>query len=116
MNCKDIIKEYLKKHGFEGLHSKECICGLEDLMPISYCSELLTDCEPGYKVPCDPIMCACDGDCDFHISTEKPKEKERSCENCDNQRAASWENRCLGCCDGEKRNNWEPKKENKCIE
>jgi hypothetical protein len=60
MNVKEIIVDYLKKNGFEGLYNAdgECGCLLEDLMP---CGEGGDYCEPGYKRPCD-----C-GDHDFHV-------------------------------------------------
>ena len=74
MNVKEIVLEYLKKHNFEGLVGNECCCEVKDLMP---CDGLMTgasqtDCEPGYKCDCNPETCTVDGDCPFHISTEKP--------------------------------------------
>jgi hypothetical protein len=54
MNCKDIIKEYLIKNGYDGLYNEnECGCFLKDLMP---CGEAFSSCIPGYKCLCpDPF-------------------------------------------------------------
>ncbi len=48
MTCHDIVKEYLKVNGYDGLANPglECGCGLEDFRP---CCEFGMDCEPGYK-------------------------------------------------------------------
>lgn len=60
MNIREIVDDYLLKNGFDGLFNPECDCGCarDDLMP---CSDCTTECEPGYRRPCD-----C-GDHDFHI-------------------------------------------------
>ena len=51
MNIREIVSEWLKEHGYDGLYSQdECACALSDLMP---CGEVFPeDCEPGYKVDC----------------------------------------------------------------
>lgn len=48
MKCKDIIKNWLRENGYDGLcHPEyECGCGLDDFMP---CCEDLGECEPAYK-------------------------------------------------------------------
>jgi hypothetical protein len=53
MDIKEIIKEYLEQHGYEGLCCPETGCGCEinDLFPfangiVNYCSSL--ECIPGY--------------------------------------------------------------------
>ena len=68
MKVIDIVANYLRDNGFDGLVSRdgECGCGIEDLHP---CEEEFADCEPGYKVPC-----TCGEGCKFHIATKKPKE------------------------------------------
>jgi len=50
-NCKnvlDIITNYLKENGYDGLYyGQECGCELDDLCP---CEEVDLNCQPGYKV------------------------------------------------------------------
>lgn len=62
----DIIRDYLKAHGFDGLWCCEgdpCGCALEDLAP---CGEMSEECRTGYLKPCD-----CGGGCSFHIGRDK---------------------------------------------
>ena len=67
---RQIVVEYLKEHGFDGLQDSQCECGCEtnDLMP---CYGLLDNsnnvpgCEAGYRTACD-----C-GDHDWHMSSPK---------------------------------------------
>jgi hypothetical protein len=61
----NIVTEYLKANGFDGLWSEygECGCSIADLMECE--SEGIDACLPGYKVPCKGGVC--DGDCEFHI-------------------------------------------------
>jgi len=47
MNCLEIIKAYLKEHGFDGLYDGECGCEISDLAP---CGVDFSQCKPGYKV------------------------------------------------------------------
>ncbi len=65
MDIKSIVEEYLRKNKFDGLFSNhfDCGCEISDLMP---CNDLIPDCEPGYKVPCNDDG-SCDGLCDWHI-------------------------------------------------
>ncbi len=51
MNCAEIVKEYLKKNGYDGLCNPEipCGCGLDDFQP---CGEDFAECEPAYKNTC----------------------------------------------------------------
>jgi hypothetical protein len=47
MNCKEIVKKYLKDNGYDGLYVPgECGCEIDDLQP---CSEDMSECKPGYK-------------------------------------------------------------------
>ena len=52
MNVKEIITEYLQKHGYDGLYDpgQECGCPLKDLM---WCCEqgetCVDDCRPGTR-------------------------------------------------------------------
>ena len=69
-DIREIVKEWLDGNGYEGLVGFDCGCELKDLMP---CGEYCGDCVPGYKVPClGGDDCPANGDCDWHISTEKP--------------------------------------------
>jgi len=68
MTVRDIIQEYLKKNGYDGLYNEagDCACLVDDLMPCTACEGVyVDDCEPGYKTPCD-----CGGH-DWHISANK---------------------------------------------
>lgn len=66
-DVRDIVKTWLKKHGFDGLYCDECGCELDDLMPCF--SDGALSCHPGYKtVGCDPD---CGQGCKFHIGPKK---------------------------------------------
>jgi len=67
MTLKEIVKQWIKERGFEGLWREGCACKLDNLMP---CSEPGEDCEAGYEAPCDGTCD--DGPCAFHIVKEKP--------------------------------------------
>ncbi len=64
MNVKEIIQDYLRKNGYDGLCCPEdpCGCSIDDLMP---CEEscILIVCKPAYKHPCKGEACTnkCDG-------------------------------------------------------
>lgn len=51
MNVKEIVTEYLKVNGYDGLIGDECGCKLDDLFP---CCDFGKDCEPGYACPIKP--------------------------------------------------------------
>lgn len=80
----DIIKGYLVANNFDGLFNEEyCACQLSDLFP---CGECFDTCEPGYKTPCDgpyddPDKSWCGGDCNFHVSSEKPRDLQNVSED-----------------------------------
>lgn len=61
-NVREIVVAYLKKHGYDGLCTDDCGCGLDDLAPCGECMDL---CVPGYKRPAE------DDDYDFIITPEK---------------------------------------------
>ena len=62
MTIKEIITEYLKENGFDGLFFPgECACRADDLAP---CENILPGCQPGYLGPC-PKTC---GEHDWHIA------------------------------------------------
>jgi len=61
---KEIVRQYIIKHGYDGLYSDllECGCSLDDLMP---CDCNPYECCPGYKVR-DPS-----GEVEFLIASER---------------------------------------------
>ena len=65
MNIQDIIEDYLKKNGFDGLYREdECACKIGDLFPCG--GEGVLDCDAGYFGPCD-----CGEQHRFHIGPKK---------------------------------------------
>jgi len=70
MNVRQIVGQWLKKNGYDGLYSSsECACIVDDLMP---CGEYYSDCESGYRYPCD-----CGEYHEYHIGPEKYHELEK---------------------------------------
>ena len=51
MNVKEILKQWLIDHGYDGLAGDECGCGLDDLIQ---CDGDPSDCHPGYKCQINP--------------------------------------------------------------
>ncbi len=76
MTVLDIIKSWLKDHGYDGLCHTECGCLIDDLAPCG--GEGIAQCEPGYENACPGR-----GKCEFydpkvphrHIELIKAKEK-----------------------------------------
>ena len=70
MNVKQIVKEYLKTNGYDGLFNEngECCCNFEEIEGCPFCDDIPCDCRPGYKVPCPDD---CDIEHNFHISSIK---------------------------------------------
>lgn len=69
LDIKNILEQWLKENGYDGLYRESCGCQVGDLMP---CDEPGADCKAGYKVPCPgPEVCCAGGDCDWHISGSK---------------------------------------------
>lgn len=69
MIVKEIIEKYLRENGYDGLfHDGDCGCEVDDLIP---CEVFCNNCEPGYKVSCNPETCELGGDCRWHISPDK---------------------------------------------
>ncbi len=66
MDCKDIIKEYLVAHHYDGLAGDECACVLDDLIPCNGNGGVLK-CEPGYEI----AGCTCGENHDSHIVPER---------------------------------------------
>lgn len=61
MTLHEIVAEWLREHGYDGLCRDTCGCGLDDLMP---CGEPGDDCVPAYKRRCD-APCPDSGDCEM---------------------------------------------------
>ncbi len=57
MTTKEIVIEYLKQNGFDGLCSDECGCSLDDLI---CCDEDFQGCEPAYASICDGKDSSCE--------------------------------------------------------
>lgn len=72
MNIEDIVKEYLKNNGFDGLADADngCACSLNDLFP---CGESCLECEPAYNVICNEKAC------DAREHCESPNNGKRVC-------------------------------------
>ena len=68
----EMINDWLKTNGYDGLLNEygECACEIDDLFPCGYPNE--NDCQAGYKTKCDGT-CP-DAPCDFHISYDKENE------------------------------------------
>lgn len=71
MTVKEIVTEYLKAHGYDGLFANTadfdgCACELDKLIP---CEGMAEDCQAGYFTPCD-----CGNDCDWHIGIKTDTE------------------------------------------
>ena len=69
MNVRQIVKQYLKKNGYDGLYSNgDCCCITDDLM---LCDEGFCFCFPGY-------LCARDSEeYEYCIGPEKYHESEK---------------------------------------
>jgi hypothetical protein len=70
-DLREIAKEYLERHGFDGLATCGCGCELRDLMP---CGEPSPDCEPAYKELCQE-GCWCGGEFDIHFQTASTRDR-----------------------------------------
>ncbi len=72
MNCKEIIKEYLVAHHYDGLAGDGCACVLSDLIPCNG-NGIAFVCEPGYEIE----GCGCGENHDSHIVPERRKAARR---------------------------------------
>lgn len=66
MTVEEIIKDYLKENGFDGLCNSyaECGCNIDELIA---CGNDCSDCEPGYKIGAKSL------EYNYFITTKKPK-------------------------------------------
>ena len=70
MNVREIVEQWLKEHGYDGLYNSECdscACLLDNL---AECDQIDNGCSAGYKVPCDGTLPNCP--CSFHVTPKKP--------------------------------------------
>lgn len=71
----EIVQEYLKKNGYDGLATDDCGCELSDLFPCG--AEGVEKCEVGHKEDCDPEAhetdrpWSCEGNCAWHMVSGK---------------------------------------------
>lgn len=56
MNTRQIIQQYLRANGFDGLAADGCGCGIDDLAP---CGGDITDCKPAKRFDCDGSCSGC---------------------------------------------------------
>jgi len=68
MTVIEIVKEYLKSNGFDGLCGDECGCGLDDLVA---CDGDFSQCSPAYKHKCLGEQCTCQ--CDAYDGDDSVK-------------------------------------------
>jgi hypothetical protein len=50
MTVENILKEWLTKHGCDGLCNEDCGCGIDNLYPCDWLN--MTDCVAAVHVPC----------------------------------------------------------------
>jgi len=77
MNVSEIIKAYLREHGYDGLcNPGECGCDIDDLMPCDSPCGGYSSCNPAYKVPADEEFKSDWGeDAEWMYCTTKPEGK-----------------------------------------
>lgn len=64
----EIVVDYLKVNGFDGLYNgyTDCACEVGDISP---CGEMSSECQAGYRFPCN-----C-GEHDFHIGSAEERDR-----------------------------------------
>ena len=68
MKVKEILQQWLKDNGYDGLFCEYCGCERDDICPCDL-SPNIVDCEPGYKfMGCNE---ECGEGCDWHITSVK---------------------------------------------
>lgn len=67
-DVEDIVMNYLRTNGYDGLCNtfSDCGCETDDLAP---CGNMELDCQPGYRRPCPPKC----GEHDYHIVAQDPE-------------------------------------------
>ncbi len=61
-SMRDIVGEWLKQNGYDGLAGNECGCELGDLM---CCDEPRADCVAGHKITCPCSRADAEGGCEY---------------------------------------------------
>ena len=74
MEVIEIVADWLKSHGYDGLYTDECGCRREDLAPCA--SEGFISCRAGVYKPCDPAT-----GFDFFIGPKEPTSDAMEREN-----------------------------------
>lgn len=72
MTIQEIVEEYLRREGYDGLFNEEgeCDCVVGDLFPCA----MLYDCRAGNFIPCPrPDVCSLGPDEHFHIREKNPE-------------------------------------------
>ena len=74
MTISDIVLEYLKSNGYDGLMKEDCGCTINDYMPCG--GEYIDDCETAYAVDV-PEGIDSDGDIVLVKTKKEAEEKEK---------------------------------------
>lgn len=78
MTVEDIVRDYLRIHGYDGLHDgDDCGCLAGNLAP---CGQIGTFCEAGIRLPCPPTC----GDHEWHIGPRPPSVRWTCAAKCGN--------------------------------
>ena len=78
----DIVRQYLRREGYDGLVDPDAQCGclVDDLRPC--CPGEISGCRPGYKRVCRGCdLDGCDpglGPANWHVSIHKSRSKSRA--------------------------------------
>jgi hypothetical protein len=64
MTTREMIAEWLRAHGYDGLCCDECGCLVDNIAPCELWGNAF-ECKPGYRCPCD-----C-GEHDWHVGEAK---------------------------------------------
>lgn len=68
MTIAEIIADWLRAHGYDGLTDGDCACELTDLLPCSR-GVIPTICRAGHRVK--GCTSECGHQCDYHIVAEE---------------------------------------------
>lgn len=65
MNVREIITDYLKANGYDGLCTIGCGCGIDNLAPCDCCN--IDECIPAHKKVCNGDNCEHYQSCDVGL-------------------------------------------------
>lgn len=72
MTVKEIVKQWLEEHGYDGLAGQDCGCICEGWAFMDCSGESCEDCEPAYKcAPTDEDKAEYGDDVEYVMRTEK---------------------------------------------